>query len=75
MLVNMKELLAIAEVNHFAVPAFNISNYAMFNGIMDVSEQKCAPVIIEIHPTSSSTSGPTSSRAWSSVPRLPRCPS
>jgi len=50
MLVNMKELLAIAEVNHFAVPAFNISNYAMFNGIMDVSEQKCAPVIIEIHP-------------------------
>lgn len=50
MLVNMKELLAVAEQNDFAVPAFNISSYAMFNGIMDISEKKNAPVIIEIHP-------------------------
>lgn len=39
MLVNMKELLAAADRNDFAVPAFNISSYAMFNGIMDVSEK------------------------------------
>ena len=46
----MKELLTIADQHHFAVPAFNISNYAMFNGIMDISEKLDAPVILEIHP-------------------------
>lgn len=50
MLMNMKELLTVADENNFAVPAFNISSYAMFNGIMDISEKKNAPVIIEIHP-------------------------
>ncbi|MDC7287253.1 class II fructose-bisphosphate aldolase [Blautia schinkii] len=50
MLYNMKEILAAADQNGFAVPAFNISNYAMFNGIMDISEKMNAPVIIEIHP-------------------------
>lgn len=50
MLVNMKELLAVANENDFAVPAFNISDYSMFNGIMQASEEKNAPVIIAIHP-------------------------
>ncbi len=50
MLYNMKELLAVADKNNFAVPAFNISSYAMFNGIMDISEKMNAPAIIEIHP-------------------------
>ena len=50
MLLNMHELLRVADEGHFAVPAFNISSYAMFNGIMDISERKDAPVIIEIHP-------------------------
>ena len=50
MLVNMKELLLTADKNGFAVPAFNISNYAMFNGIMEISEKLNAPVILEIHP-------------------------
>jgi fructose-bisphosphate aldolase class II len=50
MLLNMKELLTVANANNFAVPAFNISSFAMFNGVMDISEQKNAPVIIEIHP-------------------------
>lgn len=50
MLMNMKELLAVAKKNHFAVPAFNISDYNMFNGIMEASEEKNAPVIIAIHP-------------------------
>lgn len=50
MLLNMKELLAVANKNNFAVPAFNISSYAMFNGIMEASEEKKAPVIIAIHP-------------------------
>ncbi len=51
MLVNMKELLSVADDKGFAVPAFNICNYAMFNGIMDISERLDAPAIIEIHPT------------------------
>lgn len=50
MLYNMKELLKVADENGFAVPAFNISSYAMFNGIMDISEKLNAPAIIEIHP-------------------------
>ena len=28
MIYNMKELLAVADENHFAIPAFNVSNYA-----------------------------------------------
>ncbi|MCU6761777.1 Fructose-bisphosphate aldolase [uncultured Roseburia sp.] len=50
MLMNMKDLLAVANKNNFAVPAFNISDYNMFNGIMEASEEKQAPVIIAIHP-------------------------
>lgn len=50
MLMNMKELLAVANKNGFAVPAFNISDYNMFNGIMEISEEMNAPVIIAIHP-------------------------
>ena len=45
MLMNMKELLDVANENNFAVPAFNISDYNMFNGIMEASEEKNAPVI------------------------------
>ncbi len=50
MLLNMKDLLAVANENNFAVPAFNISSYSMFNGIIEASEEKNAPVIIAIHP-------------------------
>ena len=50
MLMNMKELLAVANEHNFAVPAVNISDYNMFNGIMEASEEKNAPVIIAIHP-------------------------
>jgi hypothetical protein len=32
------------------VPAFNISDYAMFLGIIEISEEKNAPVILGIHP-------------------------
>ncbi len=50
MLMNMKEILTVANKNNFAVPAFNISDYNMFNGIMEAAEEKNAPVIIAIHP-------------------------
>ncbi|WP_314427125.1 ketose-bisphosphate aldolase [uncultured Microbacterium sp.] len=50
MLYTGKSILDIANENNFAIPAFNISDWAMFNGIMDISEEKAAPVIIAIHP-------------------------
>ncbi|HWQ77182.1 MAG TPA: ketose-bisphosphate aldolase, partial [Anaerovoracaceae bacterium] len=50
MLMNMKKLLDVANKNNFAVPAFNISDYAMMNGIFEASEERNAPLIIEIHP-------------------------
>ena len=50
MLMNIKDLLAVANEHKFAVPAFNISDYSMMNGIFEASEEKQAPVIIAIHP-------------------------
>jgi fructose-bisphosphate aldolase class II len=45
-----KSILDVANANNFAIPAFNISDWAMFNGVMDISEELAAPVIIAIHP-------------------------
>ena len=58
MLMNMKDILAVAKENKFAIPAFNISDYSMFLGIMDVCEETNSPVIIEIHPDELSFTGP-----------------
>lgn len=56
--MNMKDILAVAKENKFAIPAFNISDYSMFLGIMDVCEETNSPVIIEIHPDELSFTGP-----------------
>lgn len=50
MLYTGKSILDVANDHSFAIPAFNISDWAMFLGIMDISEEKDAPVIIAIHP-------------------------
>lgn len=50
MLINMKEILKVAKENKFAIPAFNISSAAMFNGVMEKCEELNSPVIIAIHP-------------------------
>ena len=50
MLMNGKTILDVANENNFAVPAFNISDYAMFKGIVEISEEKNAPLIVAIHP-------------------------
>lgn len=76
MLYNMKELLAVADENGFAVPAFNISSYAMFNGIMDISEKLNAPAIIEIHPNELKhigTDAISAFRARVAASRIPVC--
>ena len=50
MLVSGKELLDVANANNFAVPAFNVSDYAMMNGLFEISEEKQSPLLIAIHP-------------------------
>ena len=50
MLTTGKVILDVAQEHSFAVPAFNISDYAMFLGIIEISEEKKAPVILGIHP-------------------------
>lgn len=50
MLVNGSQILAPANDHNFAVPAFNVSDWAMFTGIIDISEELGAPLIVAIHP-------------------------
>ncbi|AKA70923.1 ketose-bisphosphate aldolase [Clostridium scatologenes] len=50
MLMNMKELLSVAQENKFAVPAFNTSSCMILKGVMEACKEKQAPVIIAIHP-------------------------
>ena len=57
MLMNGTELLAVAKANSFAIPAFNISDWAMFKGVIEISEKLNAPVIIAIHPDELSHTG------------------
>jgi fructose-bisphosphate aldolase, class II len=49
-LVNGSTLLGVANENNFAIPAFNIADYSMFVGLMDIAEEKRAPLILAIHP-------------------------
>lgn len=58
MLMSGTDLLAVAHENGFAVPAFNISDYAMLQGIVDISEEKRAPLIVAIHPDEFGHTGP-----------------
>ncbi len=51
MLMNMKELLEVADKNEFAVPAFNIGSEAILKGVVESANEKDAPVILAIHPT------------------------
>jgi fructose-bisphosphate aldolase, class II len=50
MLTTGKAILDIANEHSFAVPAFNISDWAMFKGIVEISEEKASPLIVAIHP-------------------------
>ena len=50
MLMNMKDLLAVAREHRFAVPAFNISSNMLLSGVMEAAEEAAAPVIVAIHP-------------------------
>ena len=47
MLVNLKEILSIAEEGKFAVPAFNVYNMETVMGVVAAAEEANAPVIIQ----------------------------
>jgi fructose-bisphosphate aldolase, class II len=58
MLTTGKAILDVANENSFAVPAFNISDWAMFQGIVEISEETNAPLIVAIHPDEVKHIGP-----------------
>lgn len=49
MLMTGHRLIGVAKQRRFAVPAFNISDWAMCQGLFEISEQLRAPLIIAIH--------------------------
>lgn len=50
MLINMKEMLEVAQNHKFAVPAFNAGTGQLLTAMMESAEEKQAPVIMAIHP-------------------------
>ena len=46
MLVTMKEMLADAKKNHYAIPAFDVSNYEMMKAVLETCEEEKSPAIL-----------------------------
>ncbi|MCH4168294.1 MAG: ketose-bisphosphate aldolase [Streptococcaceae bacterium] len=51
MLINMNQMLKVAQSSGFAVGAFNISDNALFQTVVETAEANNAPAIIAVHPT------------------------
>ena len=50
MLMNMKELLKVADEKGFAVPAFNIGSDQLLKAVMQQVKEMKSPVILEMSP-------------------------
>ena len=50
MLMNIKQMLSVANERNFAVPAFNVGTCQMLKSILECCEKKNAPVILAVHP-------------------------
>lgn len=50
MLINMKDLLEVAQKHHFAVPAFNIGSDQLLKSVMKKVKELKSPVILEMSP-------------------------
>ena len=50
MLVNLKEIIGMAEKGNFAIPAFNVYNTETIMGVIDAAEELRAPVILQVYP-------------------------
>ncbi len=46
MLVSMKEMLEDARENHYALPAFDISNYDMMKAVLEACEEERSPALL-----------------------------
>ena len=46
MLVTMKEMLADAKKNHYAIPAFDVSNYEMMKAVLEACEEERSPALL-----------------------------
>ena len=50
MLVNLKEILNLAEKENFAIPAFNVYNMESVMGVLKAAEEMNAPIIMQVYP-------------------------
>ena len=50
MLVNLKEIIAMAEKDGYCIPAFNVYNLDSTMGVIKAAEEAMAPVIIQVYP-------------------------
>lgn len=50
MLINMKDMLKIADQNHFAVGAFNATESSLFRSVVEEAEEQDAPAIVQVAP-------------------------
>ena len=46
MLVTMKEMLEDARKNHYAIPAFDVSNYEMMRAVLEACEEERSPALL-----------------------------
>lgn len=46
MLVTMKEMLNDAKLNHYAIPAFDVSNYEMMKAVLETCEEERSPALL-----------------------------
>ncbi len=50
MLVNLKQIIAMAEEGGYCIPAFNVYNIETVMGVIKAAEEAKAPVIIQVYP-------------------------
>lgn len=46
MLVSMKEMLEDARIHHYALPAFDVSNYDMMKAVLEACEEERSPALL-----------------------------
>ena len=46
MLVTMKEMLEDARLHHYAIPAFDVSNYEMMRAVLEACEEERSPALL-----------------------------
>ena len=50
MLVNLKQIITMADKGEYCIPAFNVYNMETVMGVIEAAEEKKAPVILQIYP-------------------------